>query len=126
MFLAGVLIRAAAGSRPRTYSVRIQPLGSPTGLLERSYVHVPGVLYTVFVPGTGMSAGEWCTRGGAGGWVPGGYTGVGTAQRGRLVLPGPNQCQIPLSARPPRHSRSLQGPPHTWAPHALNLAPGTK
>ena len=43
------------------------PLGSPTPVSKRSYVHVPEVRYTVVVPGTSMSAG--------GVWYQGGYTG---------------------------------------------------
>ena len=44
-----------------------RPLGSPTVSQKRPYVHVPHVPYTVFVPGTGMSAvrvsGPWVQAG---------------------------------------------------------------
>ena len=41
MWQAGVLIRAAAGSRPLATRVRYLPLGSPWATSNRSYVHVP-------------------------------------------------------------------------------------
>ena len=69
MRCCGGIKRAAAGSRPQ--GVRILPLGSPTGVPNWSYVHVPSARYTVFVPGTSMSVEQVGTRGGAGRWVPG-------------------------------------------------------
>ena len=64
------------------------------------------------------------------GWVPGvGYTGwvyrVGTG-RGIPVLPGPNPCLNQRFCAHPRHSRPLQGPPHTWGSPHSNTRPGAK
>ena len=72
----GVLIRVAAGSRPCTVrTVRYRPLGSPTDVLKRSYVHVPRVTRPWHQQCT-VGAGSGGYQEGCGRWVPGGcYTG---------------------------------------------------
>ena len=92
MSVAGVLTRAAAGSRLCALPVRYLPLGSPMRPPKRSYVHVPRV--TVAGSGTAVSR-TWEPSGyreGVQGWVPGGwYTGY-YPHPATLVLPGPNHC----------------------------------
>ena len=66
------------------------PLGSPTTTSKRSYVHVPGGQYTVFVPGTSMSTGAvYGPSTGIRVGNTGGYTGVlpGTHPPRAEVLP---------------------------------------
>ena len=113
MLAAGVLIRAAACSRSRTNSVRIQPLGSPTGPSKRSYVHAPGVpLAVVCTVLVDVRAGRRGLGGVPGGWytgyypAPSQYTRIGIARAQPLAIQ-------PLSAST-RHSGTLQAPPHTW------------
>ena len=83
---------------------------------KRSYVHVSGVTPACSPVANSGSVGEGYTRGGAVGGYPGGVYYPATLLDLRLVLPGPNQCQTPLSAS----TQALQGPswapPHTWAP----------
>ena len=99
--------------------VRITPLGSPTRPLKRSYVHVPSVLDTVFVPGTSMSAGGvvypgWC------GWVGTGWVVLPPWHPpSTLVLPGPNHCLKPAYLRPP-------GTPEALLASSAHLAPRTQ
>ena len=89
--------------------VRILPLGSPTGQLKRSYVHVPSVLATV--SGTvlvDVRAG-WRTRGGAVGGIPGGcYTGYYPAMLHWY-------CQGPTISHSPRYLRPPGTPSPCWA-----------
>ena len=56
-------------ARDPKYGVCSTPLGSPTGRQKRSFVHVPVVRYTVFVPGTGMSTVSGTGLGRVYGWV---------------------------------------------------------
>ena len=102
--------------------VRYQPLGSPSGHLKRSYVHVPGVPETGVLVHRGdrrWGAGRVGTGDGYTGWAGEGYYPPVIPY---LVLPGPNPCPRPRFCV----HQALPGPsrprPHTWL-LALKIPP---
>ena len=120
--VAPVATQAACGTGRYT-SVRFTPLGSPWVDLKR----LLPLLHGRRTACSRCSGGG--TRGGAAGWVLGGVYRVGT----RGVLPsrliGIARAQpMPQTAvlRPPGHSRALQAPPHTLAPHTQYSPPRTQ
>ena len=102
-------MQCGGGIGPSPCTVRILPLGSPTGPLKRSYVHVPVVCWPWHVPGLVLA---WLRAGL--GWVRVYRVGGGVLpSHGVLVLPGPNHwyCQAHrVPAGTPRPAWPLRTP----------------